>query len=125
MPVVRCAGVVENYWAMINWASVLIALISALTATGGVSGLFHLRETKRAKRLENDRTAASEWKELYERSEAKAEAQAVKIEKLHEKNQALRDRLNAVETVQAVSKVLECRKHGCVERDPPFGSHLK
>ncbi len=108
-----------------EWTTIITALVSTITATGGIGGLFHLRETKRAKRLENDRTAASEWKELYERMEVKNESLSTKIEGLYKKNQELRERLNTSETARAVSEVLECKKHGCFERDPPFGSNTK
>lgn len=116
-----------------DWNTIITGLISAVTAAGGVGGLAHLRESKRAKRLENDRTVAQEWKELYERSETKVESQSAKIEGLFKKIQELREqcqneisRAHEIElSVKDLERVISeerwhrCEVNGCKNRMPP------
>jgi hypothetical protein len=91
-------------------------------AGGGVGSWFMFKENKRAKRLENDKSAAAEWKELFEQSDKKVDAQSIKIDGLFKALEDERKQRNRVETDLAVAQLKMCQKLACAERDPPFGS---
>ncbi len=109
---------------MMDIESIVQALIASLASGGGIAGFMNWRQKKKAAELANDASAATQWRELYERAEAKVEAQGTKIEGLFKTLQEVRERLNNADTELAVSRLLECRKTPCVDRDPPFGSHV-
>lgn len=107
-----------------DWTTIIIAAVSALISGGGIAGVVFFRENKRAKQLENEATASSQWRELYEKSEAKVESQSLKIDALYKENNRLRDENNSLTTQRAVLASYKCETIGCVERRPPFGSQL-
>jgi hypothetical protein len=106
---------------MMDWTQILITAIGALTAAGGVGGLFQIKEARRAKRIENDRSAADEWKELYERSEAKAERLGEKLGRVYSELRKEQEGKNETKVELERAKFMLCRKTPCVERDPPLG----
>lgn len=107
-----------------DWNTIIITLLGSLLTGGGIGSLFLAKETKRTKRLENDKTVASEWKELYERTEIKIEKQSNRIEQLYNTIKEQREIIDSQNTKLAVSRLLECKKHACIDRDPPFGSQI-
>ena len=102
----------------------MLGLIGALTTAGGFSGIIYYQETQRAKKIANDKSAADEWKELYERSEKKQEAIGEKLDAAYRLIRQIGERLIATQTELSHAKALLCKKTGCVERDPPFGDGL-
>lgn len=111
----------EERQELMDWSSTIPALIGAIASAGGVGGIFHIRETRRAKRLENDRTAANEWKELYERSEQKCESLGVKLDELYITLRKEQEDKNALRVQLERMKLLHCDKTPCMDRHPPFG----
>lgn len=108
-----------------DWTTILVAAVSALISGGGIAGLVFFRENKRARQLENEATASSQWRELYEKSEAKVESQSVKIDALYKENNYLRDQNNSLTTQKAVLTMYKCETLECANRKPPFGSQIK
>lgn len=107
-----------------DWTTILVAAVSALISGGGIAGLVFFRENKRARQLENEATASSQWRELYEKSEAKVESQSLKIDALYKENGYLRDQNNSLTTQKAVLTMYKCEMPECANRKPPFGSQL-
>lgn len=103
-----------------DWTAIVMTLISG----GGIAGLMFFRENKRSKQLNNETTASAQWRELYEKSEAKVESQALKIEALYKENSYLRDQNNNLTTQRAVLSMYKCETLGCDHRQPPFGSQI-
>ncbi|MEG1289565.1 MAG: hypothetical protein RSE25_04940 [Bacteroidales bacterium] len=100
-----------------DWTAILTALLSG----GGVIGIFYYKENKRAKQLENEATASSQWRELYEKSEIKCDAKDLKIDSLYKENGLLRDNNNDLTTQNAILKLQKCEIKGCEKRQPPRG----
>ena len=105
-----------------DWTTILVAAVSSLLSGGAIGGVVFFRENKRARQLENETTASAQWRELYEKAEAKVEAQNGKIESLYKENGYLRDRNNGLKTQRAVLAVYKCEELGCPARRPPFGT---
>ena len=95
---------------------------------GGLTAIVTLRDKKTAAFLGNAKTLIDQWQEVadgrktrmdelkadLDRKEAMIQEQWVEISEL-------RNSLDHVRTAQAVAKMLECKKTGCTEREPPFG----
>lgn len=105
-----------------DWTTVLTGLISALISGGGLMGVFYMKENKKAKQLENESTASSQWMELYEKSAQKNEKLQTKLDASYKENSMLRDTNNNLTTQNAVLKVYKCESISCNNRKPPFGS---
>lgn len=103
-----------------DWGSIIMSVIGALTTGGVFSSIFFFKENKKKKQLDNDSTASSQWQELYERAEAKSESQSKKIEELFKANNDLRDQNNNLTTENAVLKIIKCKRISCEDRDPPL-----
>lgn len=108
-----------------DWTTIIVALISALVSSSGIAGVIFFRENKRARQLENETTASAQWRELYEKSEAKVESQGKKIESLYKENGYLRDQNNSLTTQKAVLTMYKCETLECANRRPPFGTGLQ
>lgn len=107
-----------------DWASIIIAILTSGTLTTIVT----LRDKKMAAALDNVKTVVDQWQEIAEdrktravelkadldRKEAIIQEQWVEISEL-------RNALDHERTARAVVKMLECKKTGCAEREPPFG----
>lgn len=104
-----------------DWTTIITSFLGSLGLSGGITGLFYFRENKHAKQLANDATAAQQWKELYEKAEAKNEALEGKIDSLHRENNQLRDANNTLTTQNAVLEMQKCEVNGCATRRPPRG----
>lgn len=107
-----------------DWGSIIMSVIGALTTGGVFSSIFFFKENKRKKQLDNDGTASSQWQELYERAEAKIEAQSTKIEALFKMNNELRDQNNNLTTENAVLKIIKCKRISCEDREPPLSKKV-
>lgn len=107
-----------------DWTTIITALASALLSGGGIAGVVFFRENKRARQLQNETTASAQWRELYEKSEAKVESQGLKIEALYKENNYLRDQNNSLTTQRAVLTMYKCETLACADRKPPFGSQF-
>ena len=105
-----------------DWTTILTGLISALISGGGLMGAFYMKENKKAKQLENESTASSQWRELYEKSEQKNEKLQTKLDASYKENTMLRDTNNGLTTQNAVLKTYKCETISCSNRKPPFGS---
>lgn len=93
-----------------------------------MTAIVTLRDKKTAAFLENAKTLIDQWQEVadgrktrmdelkadLDRKEAIIQEQWVEISEL-------RNSLDHARTAQAVVKMLECKKTGCTEREPPFG----
>ncbi len=105
-----------------DWTTIISSLGAALLTGGGITGFFQIKETRRAKKLENDRSVANEWKELYERSEKKADELGAKLDRVYIELRQAQDGNNEWKVKYAQAQLLLCRKAPCMERDPPLGS---
>jgi hypothetical protein len=103
-----------------DWMSLLSSIAAAILTGGGITAFLHRKENKRAKQLENEATASSQWRELYERAEARAETLNTKVDELYKKLGYLRDQNNGLTTQNAVLKILKCKRIGCSDRQPPI-----
>ncbi len=106
-----------------DWTAIIVSLGTALLAGGGITGFFQIKETKRAKKLENDRSAANEWKELYERSEAKTEKLGEKLDATYILLRKEQEEKNEWKVKCAQANFMLCRKTPCIDRDPPLGKN--
>lgn len=104
-----------------DWTTIVVAFIGALASGGGLGAVFHVKEARRTKKLENDKAVADEWKELYERTELKVAALSTKLDDVFQELGQER-RNNAELSVRtARAEILRCTKTRCIERHPPFG----
>lgn len=105
-----------------DWSTIITALASTLIGGGGIWSIFYIGETKRAKRLEADASAAQEWQKLAERKLSIIEQKDAKIEELYQTIAQLRQDKDVLSSEVAVLRVYKCECIGCEQRKPPFGS---
>lgn len=105
-----------------DWTTIISAAVAAISAGGGIGIFFDRKHKKRAAELANESTVSSQWKELYERSEAKINSQSDKIEGLYKTIGDLRSQVNGLTSQRAVLTLYKCCKVNCPDREPPFGS---
>lgn len=105
-----------------DWMTIITAAVSTLLSGGGIAAFMYFKENKRAKQLENETTASSQWRELYEKMEQKHDALSLKVDGLYKESKFLRDQNNDLTTQNAVLKLWKCNKIGCTDREPPIGS---
>lgn len=117
---------------MIDWVSVITALIAALIPTGGLTAIVTLRDKKTAAFLENTKTLIDQWQEVADgrkqrMDELKADLDRKEdvIQQQWKEISELRNALDHERTARAVAKMLECKKTGCTDREPPFGKGVK
>lgn len=96
-----------------------------ISAGGGIGIFFDRKHKKRAAELANESTVSSQWKELFERSEKKVDAQSDKIEGLYKTIGNMRSQLDGLASQKAVLTLYKCCKVNCPDREPPFGSQEK
>lgn len=107
-----------------DWTSIIIAILTSGTLTTIVT----LRDKKTAAVLDNVKTVVDRWQEIVEDRKTRAEELKADLDRKEEIIQKqwgeiseLRNSLDHARTAQAVAKMLECKKTGCTEREPPFG----
>jgi hypothetical protein len=84
-----------------DWSNILTVIITALASTGGIGSFLHFKEAKRAKRIENDKAAADEWKELYNKSEEKCDTLGQKLDNIYVLFRQEQEKRQAVEIALA------------------------
>lgn len=104
-----------------DWTTILTALASTLIGGGGIWSIFYVGETKRAKRIEADASAASEWQKLAERKLSIIQEKDVKIDELYRTIGELRQAKDDLSSEVARLRVYKCVNIGCEVRKPPFG----
>lgn len=122
--------------------SEIIGLTSAIltfVTGGGLTILITLNDKKYREWLENvtrlidiNKEATDRWKEIsqYQQQTINAKdadiiAKDKKIDELLHERSKMRDILDERNTQIAVSELLICNKHACVDRDPPYGSKIR
>lgn len=103
-----------------DWTTIISAAVAAISAGGGIGIFFDRKHKKRAAELANESTVSSQWKELYERSEAKVNSQSDKIEGLYKTIGDLRSQVNGLTSQRAVLTLYKCCKVNCPDREPPL-----
>ncbi len=111
-----------------DWASIIVAVVSALSTGSAVSALLYLRENKRAKQLDNEKSAIEEWqgiakerKHRCDELKASLDAKDQKIDSLYRENAELRKRNDRLSSANTALSIFKCRIIGCDRRHPPFG----
>ena len=103
-----------------DWGTIITSIISAIVTGGGISSIIFFRENKRSKFLSNEAAASAQWKDLYEKSEAKVDSQSHKIDSLYREKDVLRDQINDLTSQIAVLELLKCETMECITRKPPM-----
>lgn len=98
-----------------EWLELLLGALGG----GGICSIFLIKETRKAKRIENERNASQVWRELYEKSEQRCDTLSSKIDQLYKENSKFRDENNELTTQNAVLSIQKCVVNGCKERVPP------
>lgn len=113
---------------MIDWGSVITALIAALIPTGGLTAIVTLRDKKTAAFLENAKTLIDQWREVADgrkqrMDELKADLDNKEkiIQQQWKEISELRNELDNARTDKAVAEVMRCEVTSCTDRKPPFG----
>lgn len=104
-----------------DWNTIITSLLSGFLTGGSLAGVVYFKENKRNKQLQNDVLASSQWKELFEKEEAKNEKLNTKLDALYKENSLLRDKNNDLSSQNAVLKIHKCEIIGCDNRKPPRG----
>lgn len=115
---------------MTDWIAGIVALLGGIGGLGGICSIFlFYRENKRAKQLENEHSANTEWQELVEKYkqrttdlEATITTKDNKIDSLYKDNNELRKRNDKLSSTVAALTILRCKVVGCANRVPPMGS---
>lgn len=105
-----------------DWATIIASLFTALLTGGGIGGIFMFKENRRAKQIENDQSAAAEWKDLYEKMEKKAEDTGRKLDEAYAVIFNLRNEAADTGKRLVQAELLRCKKTPCIDRDPPLGA---
>lgn len=103
-----------------DWNTIITSLLGGLLTGGGLAGVVYFKENKRNKQLQNDILASTQWKELFEKEEAKNEKLNAKLDASYKENSLLRDKNNDLSTQNAVLKILKCEIIACEKREPPI-----
>lgn len=113
---------------MSDWLTLLTTFITVLVPTGGLTAIVTLRDKKTAAVLDNIKTVVDQWQEIAGDRKTRAEELKVDLDRKESIIQEqwveiseLRNQLDHERTARAVAKMLECKKTGCTDREPPFG----
>lgn len=104
-----------------DWSTIIMSLVSSVISGGGVATIAFFKENKRKKQLENEAMASAQWRELYEKADAKNDTLGIKIEALYKENNLIRDNNNDLTSQNIVLKIHKCEVPGCTMRKPPRG----
>lgn len=119
---------------MIEWTTILVALISA-AAGGGITSLVTMREKKKEKQLENkekeeeiENKNSNRWEKLADQLQDQIESLNERIDKkdariteLEDVNGELRHKLDETNSALIKATLLKCSKLACIDRQPPLG----
>ena len=120
---------------MIEWTTIITALIAALIPTGGFIGFFTIREQRNAAKLANKEKETdikdkedSRWSKLCDELQDQIENLNIRlgqkderIIELEDSNASLRQHLDETNTALAKANLLKCSKLACISRIPPLG----
>jgi len=98
--------------------TLLTTLITTLLSGGGIAGFMQYKQNKKAKELENDKTASEQWRALYEEQ---AKSAGSLREKLHE----ARENLAKEKQQTLMCRFYVCEKLDCSDREPPHAEIMK
>lgn len=108
-----------------DWTSIIMTLITS----GAFTAIYFLGDRKTAQVLDNVSKTIDQWRGLTDEYRREAEglreqlaAKDLKIDQLYKSTATLRDRGDKLSSRVAYLSVVRCRKVGCVQREPPFGS---
>lgn len=107
-----------------EWAAILQTFLSGALGSGLFVSLLFFRENKRAKQLENEVVAASQWRELFEKESEKNVDLNQKIDKLFKELGDIRTRNDMLSSRIAVLQILRCKKISCTDREPPIDEDM-
>lgn len=112
---------------MMDWSSIIVALIAALVPTGGLTAIVTLRDKKTAAFLENTKTLIDQWQEIADGRKVRMDELKADLDRKEDVIQeqwkeisGLRNELDHARTDKAVAKILLCEKIPCTERMPPL-----
>lgn len=112
-----------------DWSTIIATAVSCLLTGGVATSLLYYTENRRAKQLDNEKSAIEEWQAITEElkrrcAELKEEIAAKdrKIDTLYKDISSLRDRCDYLSSARAALTVLKCKVIDCGRRLPPFGS---
>lgn len=129
-----------------EWTQIIVSVITGLLAGGGLVIIFTRKEIKDGKATENMQKVIDSMKQVIESMQKSLDAKDriieehearrkelkedldkkdSKIETLLKEKSAIRDENDDLKTEVAVTEMLKCIKLKCIERDPPFASHLQ
>jgi len=98
--------------------TILTTLLTTLLSGGGVASFMQYKQNKRAKELENDKTASEQWRALYEE-------QTKTVQSLREKLQETRENLGKEKQQTLMCRFYVCEKLDCTDREPPHAEIMK
>lgn len=103
---------------LIDWATIITAIVSAVGG-GGLTSLFFMKEDKKKKTLENDAQASTAWRELYERSDKESEELKTEINELRKEVNRLMQQNTELTVKNSAFSLQKCEVIGCDKRKPP------
>lgn len=110
-----------------DWASIILAIVAALSG-GGLISLLTIRETKKGLKVENKDKESDVYIKLINELQDQIEKQNERLDKkdalIQEKDDViadLRTRLDSVSTDLAKATLLKCTRLSCSNRKPPLG----
>ena len=113
---------------MIEWTTIIVALVSAVGAAGGVTSLITMKEKKKEKQLDNkdhelemELKLVNELQEQIERLNERMDKKDERITELEDSNAALRSKLDEANTAAVKAALLRCNRLACERRSPPLG----
>ena len=117
---------------MMDWSSIIVALIAPLVPTGGLTAIVTLRDKKTAAFLENTKTLIDQWQEIadgrkirMDELKSDLDRKEAVIQEQWKEISELRNELDHARTDKAVAELMRCEKTSCADRMPPFGQGSK
>ena len=105
----------------------ILTIVGSLMGGGGIVALLTIPELRKAKRLENDGTALSQYKELLEKYEqdlddARKELTELRkrCDRLSDECGSLRTQISTLRTMYDHANVFRCNALNCPNRQPPL-----
>lgn len=102
-----------------NYTDAIVGIVSALAGGGTLAGYYQRKERRKAKQIENESSAITQWRELYDRAESKIASLDRKVDELLRRNNDLRKFINDVITENKLLTYWKCEDDSCPKRIPP------